>query len=209
MLSYGPSTVMKGIRPGLIYSFMLAVIAFALFGAPVIVLAGLTSSFFQNYLTAWFVLAIGSLLCLRDHRIYVSDHTGMCAIFEVKVGFALLVLSVFIATGLFAITGYRELNLSNYLTALSCVFGIFVSFYFLYLVPKKVRAHKELKELMRLQGIGKVYADRLYVLGIRTEQSLIDACQTDDGVKRVSELTGVPTKVLKIATHAALERKIR
>ena len=200
---------MKSARRDIILSCALAALALAFFGVPAIIsLASLTSSFTQIYLSAWLVLLVGTLLCLWDPHTFVSDRTGMAAIFEVRMGFGLLLLSVFIATGLFAITGYRELNLPNYLTALSCVFGILVGFYFLYLVPRKSKKRNVLKELMSLPGVGKVYAERFYNSGILTEQDLVHACRSEGGINHVSNLTGVPANVIEIATQARIEPKM-
>ena len=59
----------------------------------------------------------------------------------------------------------------------------------------------------QIEGIGEVYAEKLNAVGIATTEDLLAQCAAAKGREKVSEATGISTKlILKWTNHADLMR---
>jgi len=62
-------------------------------------------------------------------------------------------------------------------------------------------------KVIEIQGVGKVYAEKLNAAGITTDADLLKKCSKPAGRKAVAEATGIsPKRVLKWANHCDLYR---
>lgn len=59
----------------------------------------------------------------------------------------------------------------------------------------------------QIEGIGKIYAEKLIAAGIKTTDDLLEKCKTPTGRKHTAEATGIsPKLILKWTNHSDLFR---
>ena len=107
------------------------------------------------YIIAWAILIMGVFIGKKNPAMRsMGEHghgTSHPCIEEVKLGVLILIISVAVSIILFSFVAFDGFNLPNYLTVLACVFGIGISFFFLYQIPLENKKKK--KGVVKFLGV--------------------------------------------------------
>src|SRR3954454_22132411 len=71
----------------------------------------------------------------------------------------------------------------------------------------QIREHRTMSAIIRIEGIGEIYAKKLETAGIATTEALLEQGSSREGRRKIAEDTGISaTLVLRWVNHADLFR---